>query len=114
MSICANCASAMPTWPASWPPPERWPACRAMRPRPSQAFAGDPEGTPAEREAFHLSRLNFLALMFCLMAGTAGLPHLLIRYCTTPTVADSRTSVAWSLVFIALLYLSAPALAVLV
>ena len=83
-------------------------------PRHSQAFAGDPEGTPAEREAFHLSRLNFLALMFCLMAGTAGLPHLLIRYCTTPTVADSRTSVAWSLVFIALLYLSAPALAVLV
>jgi len=83
-------------------------------PRHSQAFAGDPEGTPAEREAFHLSRLNFLALMFCLMAGTAGLPHLLIRYCTTPTVADSRSSVAWSLVFIALLYLSAPALAVLV
>jgi cation/acetate symporter len=42
------------------------------------------------------------------------LPHLLPRYYTTPTVAEARTSMAWSLVFIALLYLSAPALAVLV
>jgi cation/acetate symporter len=42
------------------------------------------------------------------------LPHLLTRYYTTPTVAEARSSVAWSLVFIALLYLSAPALAVLV
>jgi len=52
--------------------------------------------------------------MFCLMIGTAGLPHLLTRFCTTPTVAETRTSVAWSLIFIALLYLAAPALAVLV
>jgi cation/acetate symporter len=49
-----------------------------------------------------------------LMVGTAGLPHLLTRYYTTPTVAEARSSVAWSLFFIALLYLSAPALAVLV
>jgi len=48
------------------------------------------------------------------MVGTAGLPHLLTRYYTTPSVAEARTSVAWSLFFIALLYLSAPALAVLV
>jgi cation/acetate symporter len=80
----------------------------------SQAFAGDPDGTPAEREIFNNSRANFLALMFCLMVGTAGLPHLLTRYYTTPTVKETRTSVAWSLFFIALLYLSAPALAVLV
>ncbi|MET0311365.1 MAG: VC_2705 family sodium/solute symporter [Burkholderiaceae bacterium] len=80
----------------------------------SQAFAGDPDGTPAERQAFQTSRANFLALMFCLMVGTAGLPHLLTRFYTTPTVAEARTSVAWSLFFIALLYLSAPALAVLV
>jgi cation/acetate symporter len=80
----------------------------------SQAFAGDPDGTPAEREVFNNSRANFLALMFCLMVGTAGLPHLLTRYYTTPTVKETRTSVAWSLFFIALLYLSAPALAVLV
>ena len=48
------------------------------------------------------------------MVGTAGLPHLLTRYYTTPSVAEARQSVAWSLFFIALLYLSAPALAVLV
>lgn len=80
----------------------------------SQAFAGDPHGTPAERETFQNSRANFLALMFCLMVGTAGLPHLLTRYYTTPSVASARSSVAWSLFFITLLYLSAPALAVLV
>ena len=80
----------------------------------SQAFAGDPQGTPAQQEAFDTSRRNFLALMFCLMVGTAGLPHLLTRYYTTPTVAEARSSVAWSLFFIALVYLSAPALAVLV
>jgi len=80
----------------------------------TQAFAGDPDGTPDEQSAFSTSRANFLALMFCLMVGTAGLPHLLTRYYTTPSVAETRRSVAWSLVFIALLYLSAPALAVLV
>ena len=77
-------------------------------------FAGDPSGSAQERQAFDTSRLNFMALMFCLMVGTLGLPHLLTRYYTTPTVAEARSSVAWSLVFIALLYLSAPALAVLV
>jgi cation/acetate symporter len=80
----------------------------------ARPFAGDPEGSPAERQAFDLSRRNFLALMFCLMIGTVGLPHLLTRFYTTRTVAEARTSVAWSLFFIALLYLSAPALAVLV
>nr|WP_315466036.1 VC_2705 family sodium/solute symporter [uncultured Rhodoferax sp.] len=80
----------------------------------TQAFAGDPEGTPQEQSEFTTSRANFLALMFCLMVGTAGLPHLLTRYYTTPGVVQTRRSVAWSLVFIALLYLSAPALAVLV
>ena len=80
----------------------------------SQAFAGDPDGTPEQQETFGNSRRNFLALMFCLMVGTAGLPHLLTRYYTTPTVAGARSSVAWSLFFISLVYLSAPALAVLV
>lgn len=78
------------------------------------AFAGDPQGEPAQQAEFENSRLNFLALMFCLMVGTAGLPHLLTRYYTAPTVSETRRSVAWSLLFIALLYLSAPALAVLV
>ena len=80
----------------------------------SQAFAGNPGGTAEERDMFDSSRLNFLALAFCLMVGTAGLPHLLTRFYTTPTVGEARTSVAWALFFIALLYLSAPALAVLV
>ncbi|MBK0393051.1 VC_2705 family sodium/solute symporter [Ramlibacter algicola] len=80
----------------------------------SQPFAGDPDGTPAEREAFDTSRRNFLALMFCLMVGTAGLPHLLTRFYTTPDVPQARQSVAWALFFICLLYFSVPALAVLV
>jgi cation/acetate symporter len=80
----------------------------------AQPFAGDPAGTPQEQKTFEVSRRNFLALMFCLMIGTAGLPHLLSRFFTTPTVAETRKSVAWSLFFIALLYLAAPALAVLV
>ena len=83
-------------------------------PRHGQAYAGNPDGTPAERAEFQQSRLNFLALMFCLMVGTASLPHLLTRFYTTPSVADTRRSVAWSLLFISLLYLSTPALAVLV
>lgn len=80
----------------------------------AQAFQGDPKGEPPQQAVFETSRLNFLALIFCLMVGTAGLPHLLTRYYTTPSVAEARQSVAWSLFFIALLYLSAPALAVLV
>lgn len=58
-------------------------------------------------------RANFLALVFCLMLGTAALPHVLTRYYTTPTVSAARRSVGWSLSFIVLLYLSAPALAVM-
>src|ERR671925_381587 len=54
---------------------------------------------------------NFLALTFCLMVGTAGLPHILTRYYTTPSVRQARISVAWSLFFIFLLYFTAPAYA---
>jgi cation/acetate symporter len=77
-------------------------------------FAGDPNGSANEQNLFEVSRRNFLALMFCLMVGTAGLPHLLTRFYTTRSVADTRSSVTWSLFFIALLYLAAPALAALV
>jgi cation/acetate symporter len=59
-------------------------------------------------------RINFLALIFCLMLGTAALPHILMRYYTTPSVNQARQSVFWSLFFIFLLYFTAPALAVLV
>jgi cation/acetate symporter len=63
---------------------------------------------------FESSRLNFLALVFCLMVGTAGLPHILMRCYTTPSVREARESVTWSRFFIFLLYVTAPALAVLV
>jgi cation/acetate symporter len=56
-------------------------------------------------------RLNFFALILCLMVGTASLPHILMRYFTTPSVRDARKSVAWSLFFIFLLYFTAPAYA---
>ena len=55
--------------------------------------------------------LNFFALIFCLMVGTASLPHILMRYFTTPTIREARSSVAWSLFFIFLLYFTAPAYA---
>jgi len=57
-------------------------------------------------------RLNFLALTFCLMVGTAALPHVLTRYYTTPSVREARNSVFWSIFFISLLYFTAPAYAV--
>jgi cation/acetate symporter len=77
-------------------------------------FSGDPDGTPREKELYDTSRRNFLALIFCLMVGTAALPHILMRYYTVPTVREARQSVTWSLFFIFLLYFTAPALAVLV
>jgi len=77
-------------------------------------FSGDPDGTPKERETYDTSRRNFLALVFCLMVGTAALPHILTRYYTVPSVREARQSVTWSLFFICLLYFTAPALAVLV
>ncbi len=61
-----------------------------------------------------IARKNFLALVFCLMIGTAALPHILMRFYTVPSVREARQSVAWSLFFISLLYFTAPALAVLV
>lgn len=61
---------------------------------------------------FDLNRaINFFALIFCLMVGTASLPHILMRYFTTPSVREARQSVAWSLFFIFLLYFTAPAYA---
>jgi cation/acetate symporter len=56
---------------------------------------------------------KFVTLAFCMMAGTASLPHILMRYFTTPSVRDARKSVSWSLLFIFLLYFTAPALATL-
>lgn len=80
----------------------------------AQAFAGDPEGDASAQRSFEESRRNFLALVFCLVVGTAGLPHILNRSYTTPSVREARESVGWSLLFIGLLYITAPALAVMV
>jgi cation/acetate symporter len=88
----------------------------------AQAVAAARQATaPAVSETAKVSRYltvpsgvgmwNFLALTFCLMVGTAGLPHILTRYYTTPSVRQARTSVAWSLFFIFLLYFTAPAYA---
>jgi cation/acetate symporter len=80
----------------------------------AQQYSGDPNGDAKAVEAYDTSRRNFLALIFCLMIGTAALPHILMRYYTVPSVKEARQSVTWSLFFIFLLYFTAPALAVLV
>ena len=80
----------------------------------AQLFAGDPNGNPAEQLEFAESRRNFVALVLCLMLGTAALPHVLTRFYTTSSVQAARSSVSWTLFFILLLYLAVPALAVLV
>ncbi len=60
-----------------------------------------------------LDSWKFVTLALCMMAGTASLPHILMRYFTTPSVRSARKSVAYSLFFIFLLYFTAPALATL-
>jgi len=60
-----------------------------------------------------IAAFKFVTLVACMMLGTASLPHILMRYFTTPSVKSARTSVAWSLLFIFLLYFTAPALATL-
>jgi cation/acetate symporter len=76
-----------------------------------------PHATPfpgKDRASSNAKRNNFMALVFCLMMGTAALPHILVRYYTTPSVQDTRQSVFWTLFFVMLLYITIPALAVLV
>ena len=83
----------------------------------ARASAPQPHAEPfgaADPAASDIRRNNFLALVFCLMLGTAALPHILMRSYTTPSVRDTRVSVFWSLFFILLVYLTIPALAVLV
>jgi cation/acetate symporter len=77
----------------------------------------EPHATPfpgPTEEASDARRNNFLAVVFCLMFGTAALPHILMRAYTTPSVHETRVSVFWTLFFILLVYLTIPALAVLV
>lgn len=58
------------------------------------------------------SMIDMFAITAALMFGTAGLPHVIVRFYTVPKVRDARKSVGWALVFIAILYLTAPAIAV--
>jgi cation/acetate symporter len=90
-------------------------AGRAAPPLPhGTPFVGTGKTDEEKQKSSDTKRNNFLALVFCLMVGTAALPHILMRYYTTPSVHEARVSVFWSLFFIFLLYFSAPALAVLV
>ena len=96
---------------------------KAQQGQAGRAAAPLPHGTPFvgvgktdedKQKSSDNKRNNFLALVFSLMVGTAALPHILMRYYTTPSVHEARVSVFWSLFFIFLLYFTAPALAVLV
>ncbi len=107
-------AAARAAWTAARTANEARARPLAGMPPHAQAYAGDPNGDEKAQKAFNDSRRNFLALVFCLMVGTAALPHILMRYYTTPSVKEARSSVTWSLFFIFLLYFTAPALAVLV
>lgn len=89
----------------------------------SQPLAGLPTQAPANgtsliedepsSDGARNTTLNFVALILCLMAGTAGMPHVLSRFYTTPSVREARWSVVWALAGIAVLYICAPILAVL-
>ncbi|MGY3437459.1 MULTISPECIES: sodium:solute symporter family protein [unclassified Marinovum] len=62
-----------------------------------------------EYTAHHADTLNMVLFTLSLMIGTAGLPHVIMRFFTVPKVSDARWSAGWTLIFIALLYLTAPA-----
>ncbi|MCX7145730.1 MAG: VC_2705 family sodium/solute symporter, partial [Sulfuritalea sp.] len=83
-------------------------AARAAPVKPhAEAFAAGGK-TPEEIEKNRTkAKKNFLALIMCLMVGTAALPHILMRYYTTPSVHEARVSVFWGLFFIFLLYFTA-------
>ncbi len=112
----------------SLPPddPERAKVEKALKDYPKTPQEAKEKWTQAKKQAEAMSKppksytatpskpvdlVNFLALTFCLMVGTAGLPHILMRFYTTPTVREARTSAGWALFFIFLLYFTAPAYA---
>jgi cation/acetate symporter len=76
-----------------------------------QGLATAAQIKPHTQPFLNLSPLNYFGLILCLMVGTASLPHVLMRYFTTPSVREARVSVAWSLLFIFILYFTAPAYA---
>jgi len=93
----------------------KWAADKSGNTAKAAPVAAHAEPFAAKDEAArNIKKKNFLALILCLMVGTAALPHILMRYYTTPSVKEARQSVFWSLFFIFLLYFTAPALAILV
>ena len=96
----ARIAELETQWGVGTPPPEGVPGVRVLI-------------TPHNGPGTGLESWKFVTLAFCMMAGTASLPHILMRYFTTPSVRAARKSVSWSLLFIFLLYFTAPALATL-
>jgi cation/acetate symporter len=66
----------------------------------------------AEYSSGHKPMIDVLAITFALMVGTAGLPHVIVRFYTVKKVSDARKSAFWALLFIAILYTTAPAIAV--
>ena len=112
--VVKSIEQALAYWPTD---PEKAKAFFAGR----QNLAGNaapprPHATPfpgKDEAAQNIARNNFLGIVFCMMFGTAALPHILMRYYTTPSVRQARQSVFWSLFFIFLLYFTAPCLAVL-
>jgi cation/acetate symporter len=81
----------------------------ALEPKAGLSVLTTPHNAPGDS----MSSWKMVSLAICMMAGTASLPHILMRYFTTPSVRSARRSVGWSLLFIFLLYFSAPALATL-
>ncbi|MDD5175481.1 MAG: cation acetate symporter [Sterolibacterium sp.] len=104
-----NAAEARIKWDAT----ARVYAEKSERPQ-AHAEAYPRTGGGKDEKSPEIARRNFIALVICLMFGTAGLPHILMRYYTTYSVREARTSVFWSLFFISLLYFTAPAYAVFV
>lgn len=93
----------------------RWEAARVAAAEASVAPIHHAAAFPVDEvDGTWSQRINFLALVFCLTVGTAAMPHLLMRYYTTPSVREARESVFWSLLFILALYMTAPAYAVFV
>ena len=77
-------------------------------------FFGAPSGAQGEPKSNknrkkHESKIDIFCITAALMIGTAGLPHVIVRFFTVPRVRDARTSAGWALLFIAILYLTAPA-----
>ncbi|HZV47129.1 MAG TPA: sodium:solute symporter family protein [Thermodesulfovibrionales bacterium] len=68
-------------------------------------------GFPAYTGRGSKSMIDVFMITFALMVGTAGLPHIIIRFFTTPTIKGARASAGWALLFIAILYTTAPAVA---